>query len=268
MTAPAAISRRHQVRPVPGLLARRRSGLIALADLIVFVVAWQALCVSGAVDRVFFPAPTEVLTALRDMATDGRLGDAVTASAKNWAFGYVLGVAAGVLVGLVAGSVHSVNKLLMPLLWSLWATPLIALQPLLTVWFGYDSGPIIVLVFLSTVIPVALNTVAGATGVSGSLLRAGRVYGGGRLALYLKVRLPWTLPYIVGGARLAVPTSLIGLLIGEMVGAPSGVGSIVTVATSKFQTPDAFAAILLYVVASVIAVRLLDLAERRLGRWR
>lgn len=248
---------------------RYRSPLLALADLAVFLLLWQLAVVQfGLVDRIFVSAPAEVWTALRDLWSAGELQNALTTSARSWVAGYGSGVVVGVALGLVVGAVRAVHKLVMPLLWSLWATPLIALQPMLTVWFGYDSGPIIVLVFLSTFIPVALNTVVGSAAVGPSLLEAGRVFGGGRLALYRKVRLPWTVPYMIGGMRLAVPTSFIGLLVGEMVGSPSGVGALITNGTARFQTAQAFAGIGLYVAVSVALVRLIDLAERRVGRWR
>lgn len=248
---------------------RHRTPLIAVADLVVFVALWHVAVVNlQLVNRVFFPSPGDVTKALWALAESGELARQLAASAANWAIGYGLGAVAGIATGLVAGSVTWANRLLMPLLWSLWATPLIALQPTLTAWLDYGSGPILVLVFLSTMIPVALNTATGATQIKGSLLRAGRVFGANRLSLYLKVRLPWAVPYIIGGLRLSVPTSMIGLLVGEMVGSPSGIGSIIVNATSRFRTGEAFAAIAVYVVVSVVLVRLLDLAERRVGAWR
>lgn len=248
---------------------RRRTPLIALADLVVFVALWHVAVVSlGLVNRVFFPSPGDVAKALGELVTSGELARQLTASATSWVAGYGLGSVAGVVTGLLAGSITWANRLLMPLLWSLWATPLIALQPTLTAWLDYGSGPIIVLVFLSTMIPVALNTATGAAQIRTSLLRAGRVFGASRLTLYVKVRLPWAVPYIFGGLRLAIPTSMIGLLVGEMVGSPSGIGSIIVNATSRFRTGEAFAAIGVYVVLSVVLVRVLDVAERRVGAWR
>ncbi|GII90541.1 ABC transporter permease [Sinosporangium siamense] len=251
------------------LVKRYRTPLIAVADLVVFVLVWHVAVVNlELVNRLFFPSPGDVLAALGDLIAGGVLATQLATSATSWAVGYVLGAAAGVLTGLIAGSVNAVNRLVMPLLWSLWATPLIALQPTLTAWLDYGSGPIIVLVFLSTMIPVALNTATGALSVKKSLLRAGQVFGCSQVQLYLKVRLPWVVPYMLGGFRLAVPTSMIGLLVGEMVGSPTGLGSIIVNATSRFRTGEAFAAIAVYVVLSVALVKILDTAERRVGRWR
>ncbi|MEV0583270.1 ABC transporter permease [Nonomuraea sp. NPDC050310] len=243
--------------------------MIALVDLVVFLLLWHlATEVLGLVNRVFFPSPGDVVQALAGLAASGELATHLSTSAANWAVGYGLGSVAGIVTGLVTGTSRWANRLVMPLLWSLWATPLIALQPTLTAWLDYGDGPIIVLVFLSTMIPVALNTATGATQTGESLLRAGRVFGASRLRLYLKIRLPWAVPYIIGGLRLAVPTSMIGLLVGEMVGSPSGIGSVIVNATSRFRTGEAFAAIAVYVLLSVVLVRVLDLAERRTGAWR
>ncbi|MEV4889815.1 ABC transporter permease [Nonomuraea sp. NPDC055795] len=271
MTARTAPAKPLRVRPSG--TARRpwkyRTPLIALADLVVFVALWHVAVVElDLVNRVFFPSPGDVAGALATLVSSGELAGHLGTSARSWLIGYSLGAAAGVVTGLVTGSLPWANRLLMPLLWSLWATPLIALQPTLTAWLDYGDGPIVVLVFLSTMIPVALNTATGAAQTSPSLIRAARVFGAGRMAVYLKIRLPWAVPYVIGGLRLAVPTSMIGLLVGEMVGSPSGVGSIIVNATARFRTGEAFAAIAVYVVLSVVLVRLLDLAERRAGGWR
>lgn len=242
---------------------RSRGLVIVAVELVAFLGLWQlAVAQFHLVNRIFFPAPSDILTSL---LSGGELVAQLGTSATSWAAGFGAGALAGVATGMLAGTLPWANRLIMPILWSLWATPLIALQPTLTAWLDYGSGPIVVLVFLSTMIPVALNTATGAALVPQSLLRAGHVYGGN---VYLRIRVPWSVPYMIGGLRLAVPTSLIGLLVGEMVGAPSGLGSVIVNATSRFRTGEAFAAIGVYVVISVVLVRLLDVAERRVGRWR
>ena len=136
-----------------------------------------------------------------------------------------------------------------------------------TIWFGFGATPIVFLVFLSAVFPILLNTATGIKTVEVSLLRAGRVFGASWWELYRKVRLPWTRPYVFAGMRTAIPTSVIGLLVGELVGSPKGLGAVIMIATSRFKTEQAFAAIVMLVVFSVGMVRLLTLAERLTAPW-
>ncbi|WP_166352827.1 ABC transporter permease [Phytoactinopolyspora limicola] len=268
--APVAIERRHRKVPVrQRLFERWRRPLFAVIDLVVIVLAWEFVVnVAELVQPLFLPPPGEVLSAARELWASGELLANLRLSAQNWFFGYVAGGALGILLGLLVGSIATVHRLSMPLLWAAWATPLIALQPIITAWFGFGAMPIIVLVFISTVVPVALNTATGVSGVDSSLLRAGRVFGAGRTELYRKVRLPWTLPYAIGGLRMAIPTSLIGLLVGEMIGSPTGLGAMIVTSVARFRTDQTIAVVVVFVILSVVLVSLLDAVEQRVGRWR
>ncbi|MFE6996506.1 ABC transporter permease [Microbacterium sp. NPDC057659] len=255
-------------RRVPGFLRSRRVWF-SIIDFVVVITVWHLAVVTfGVVNKVFLPAPMDVLLGFGQLAQAGLLWSNMGFSAVTWVIGFVLGAVAGIVTGLVVGSTHIAYKLVMPLMWAAWATPLVAIQPIIGVWFGFGMTPNIVLVFLSTAIPISLNTVAGVSGVNPSLLRAASVYGASGLQAYLKVRLPWTFPYIVGGIRLAIPTSLIGLLIGEMVSSPMGMGSLIVTSLARFRTNQAFSAILFFIIVSVVLVSVADLLERKAGAWR
>lgn len=252
----------------PGLL-RRRGLIFTILDFAVIIAIWHIAVVNlELVNRVFLPAPFDVVLGFGQLAEAGLLWPNMAYSGITWGIGFALGCIAGIAVGLIVGSMHVAYKLVMPLMWAAWATPLVAIQPIIGVWFGFGMTPNIVLVFLSTAIPISLNTVAGVSGVSPSLLRAATVYGASKWTAYLKVRLPWTTPYIVGGIRLAIPTSLIGLLIGEMVSSPSGMGSLIVTSLARFRTNQAFSAIVFFVVVSVLLVWIADSFEKRAGKWR
>lgn len=270
MSATVAIATAEAAEPRRGrLFLRRRALWFGLINLALIILIWHLAVVTfELVNRVFLPAPSDVLLGFGQLAEAGVLWPNLGFSTVTWVIGFVLGALAGVVTGLIVGSVQLAYKLLMPLLWGAWATPLVAIQPIIGVWFGFGMTPNIVLVFLSTAIPISLNTVAGVSGVNPTLLRAARVYGANRFDAYMKVRLPWTFPYILGGIRLAIPTSLIGLLIGEMVSSPMGMGSLIVTSLSRFRTNQAFSAILFFIVVSVVLVTLAEYLERHVGKWR
>lgn len=274
MTTESVTVARRQVRrmaPRSGLTTffRRRGVIFTILDFVVIIAVWHIAVVNlELVNRVFLPAPVDVVAGFGQLAEAGALWSNMGYSASTWTIGFVLGAIVGVLIGLVVGSLTVAYKLVMPIMWAAWATPLIAIQPILGVWFGFGMTPNIVLVFLSTAIPMSLNTVAGVSGVNPSVLRAARVYGATPWQSYLKVRLPWTIPYIMGGFRLAIPTSLIGLLIGEMIGSPEGMGSIIVTSLARFRTNQAFSAILFFIVVSVVLVWVAEAVERKSGKWR
>ena len=239
-----------------------------LLQLLLFIAIWHLVIVEwGLVNRVFFPAPWDVVVAFPELADADLLYGNLAYSARNWLLGYVTAVIFGVLAGALMGTFRAVDGLLGPLAWSLWAAPLIAIRPMTTIWFGFGATPIVFLVFLSAVFPILLNTATGIKTVDVSLLRAGRVFGASWWELYRKVRLPWTRPYVFAGMRTAIPTSVIGLLVGELVGSPKGLGAVIMIATSRFKTEQAFAAIVMLVVFSVGMVRLLTFVERLTAPW-
>jgi NitT/TauT family transport system permease protein len=218
------------------------------------------------VNPLFYPPPGEVLGALGDIWDEGVLTKNLRFSITVWGKGYLIGAVTGVAFGVVMGTSNMTYRLGAPIVWSLWATPLIALRPMTAVWFGFGDRPIVFLVILGTFFPIALNTAAGAREVDGELIRAARVFGAGRSEVFRKIRLPWTRPYILAGLRLAIPTSIIALLIGELLGSSKGLGSLITLYTSRFRTERTFAVILVLVLLSVALVQFVELVDRRFRR--
>ena len=174
----------------------------------------------------------------------------------------------GIPFGLFIGSWFPAQKLIAPLVWALYAMPLIAIRPMTPFWFGLGNGPIIFLVFLAALLPITLNTAAGVHTVDPVLKKSARIFGASRLETYRKVILPSTVPFILTGLRLGVIIGWIILLISEMTGAPRGFGAIFSIALSKFSGDTAFAAIVILVVISVVMVQVVTIFENRVSSWR
>ena len=239
----------------PAIIVLELLGLLAFWHLAVVTFEW--------VNPLFYPPPGKVLGALGDLWEEGVLAENIQFSVTVWSKGYLIGAVSGVAFGVLMGTSNATYRLGAPIVWSLWATPLIALRPMTAVWFGFGDRPIIFLVFLGTFFPIALNTAAGAREVDGSLIRSARVFGANRWEEFRKIRLPWTRPYIFAGMRLAIPTSIIALLIGELLGSSKGLGAMITLNTSRFRTDRTFAVILVLVLLSVTLVQIVEALDRR-----
>ncbi len=239
----------------PAIIVLELLGLLAFWHLAVVTFEW--------VNPLFYPPPGKVLGALGDLWEEGVLAENIRFSVTVWGKGYLIGAVSGVAFGVLMGTSNATYRLGAPIVWSLWATPLIALRPMTAVWFGFGDRPIIFLVFLGTFFPIALNTAAGAREVDGSLIRSARVFGANRWEEFRKIRLPWTRPYIFAGMRLAIPTSIIALLIGELLGSSKGLGAMITLNTSRFRTDRTFAVILVLVLLSVTLVQIVEALDRR-----
>jgi NitT/TauT family transport system permease protein len=267
---PPAIRRVERPRKVPW------APIAVTAEIILILVVWQiAQGTFEVVPALWLPPPSAVFSELLTMAEPGYM---VTRSADiyghAWSslsiffMAFTLAALIGIPFGLFMGGWFPAQKLVAPIVWALYAMPLIAIRPMTPFWFGLGNGPIIFLVFLAALLPISLNTAAGVSTVDPVLKKSARVFGASRLETYRKVVLPSTVPFILTGLRLGVIIAWIILLISEMTGAPRGFGAIFSVALSRFSGDTAFAAIAILVVLSVLMVRAISIFEDRVSSWR
>jgi NitT/TauT family transport system permease protein len=270
------------VRPEPPLelpsVDRGRAGrfrerygylLVILLEAVVFLAVWEWLtAVSRIVNPVFLPPPSKVAGTLVDLFASGFVWPHLRFSATSWLIGFGLAAIVGVTVGLLMGTFMPIRMLIGPIAWSLYATPHISVRPMLVIWFGFGAAPIIALVFISALFPILLTTAAGVQTVDPAMVRAARVFGARGHDIQRKVVLPATLPFVVIGLRLAIPTSLIGMLVGEILGSGQGIGAVLALGTATFRVDQAIAAIVILVVTSLILLRLFSWIERRVAPWR
>lgn len=243
--------------------------IVIAVEAVLFLGLWEWATGAGRlVNPVFLPPPSRVFGTLVEMFTTGTIWPELGFSATTWSIGYGLAAVVGIGLGLLMGAFEPVGRLLGPLAWSLYATPHISIRPMLVIWFGFGAAPIIALVFVSAIFPILLTTAAGVRTVDPVLVRAGEVFGGGWADIQRKIVLPATLPFVVTGLRLAIPTSLIGMLVGEILGSGQGLGAILALGTATFRVDQAIAAIVILVAASLTLLRVFGEVERRLAPWR
>ena len=149
-----------------------------------------------------------------------------------------------------------------------YASPLVALAPLVIVFFGVGVSGKAILIFLLSVFPFIFNAQAGVRAVDRLLINVVRSLGGGERDLYLKVIVPSVLPYIVAGARIAVGRGLIGILVGEFFAASEGIGYAIARFGDLFALDKMFACILCIMVIAVVMTEGIRWAERAAFPWR
>jgi NitT/TauT family transport system permease protein len=156
---------------------------------------------------------------------------------------------------------------LYPSLVALQSVPKVALAPLFLMWIGYGMPMKVVVVFLVAVFPIVVSTIAGIKAVPETLVQMVRAFKATPLTELLQIRLPYSVPYIFVGLRVAISLAASGAVVGEFVGSASGLGYLITVATQQFNTSIAFAAIVLLALLSVGLYYLVDLTQRFLFPW-
>jgi NitT/TauT family transport system permease protein len=235
---------------------------------VLFLAAWQAVFLVAPFDPLFISKPDLILKALSEMTASGQLFYDLRVSAVPFFYGFTAAIIVGVTVGIVMGWRVRVGYALDPLMTVLYASPLVALAPLVVVFFGVGVAGKAILIFLLSVFPFVFNTAAGVRAVDRLLINVVRSLGGNEKDLYLKVILPSVLPYIVAGARIAVGRALIGVLVAEFFAASEGIGYAIARYGDLFALDRMFACILVIMLIAVVFTEGIRWAERTAFPWR
>jgi NitT/TauT family transport system permease protein len=178
--------------------------------------------------------------------------------------GTVCGVGLGVMMALSAKGRHLID----PWVNLLNSMPSVALAPLFILWFGIGIWSKVAVVFLAAVIPILVNTTSGILSADLRLVEAARAFGASSWQEAWIVRLPWALPSVVSGLRLAVGRGLVGIVVGELFGARAGIGFLIYDATNRFDSAGLLAAVAILSIAGIASTYGLDVLQKRLGGWK
>ncbi|WP_375490001.1 ABC transporter permease [uncultured Jatrophihabitans sp.] len=258
---PTAARRRRSLRPPAKFLC-------GLGAVVVAIAAWEIVALAGVEPKIVLPGPLDVLRALRDVLTSDTIGVDLRTSGEELLSGLLLGVVVGLPIGLLVGWYRYVSYVLNPFINFLYATPRIALTPLLIIWFGIGNTSKVAIVFLMAVFPIIINTAAGVQSIDESVRKVARCYGASDLQTFRTVALPGTVPFIISGLRLAVGQALIGVFVSELSGAQHGVGLLMNTAGQQFQTSVVFAGLIIFAVTGVVLTGILRRIERHFAAWR
>jgi len=211
--------------------------------------------------------PSAIVVASKDMTLSGRLLTALLESGKPFLAGYAAAAIIGIPVGLLLGRYRFLEAGLGIYVTAGYATPLIALVPLMILWFGLGFMVKAVIVFLLSFFPICLNTWFGVKAVPKTLIEVGTAFCAPQSEILRGIVLPATIPYIMAGLRLGIGKAVIGIIIAEFQTAISGLGGIVIKSANGFRTAEMFVPIVLIMVIAVALTELVGWFERRVAPW-
>jgi NitT/TauT family transport system permease protein len=252
----------------PTFVARYRKVVLGGVAVVLFFAAWQAVFLFVPFDPLFISKPSLIAAGLADLIDSGDLFHDLAVSAVPFFIGLGAAVVIGVPLGIVMGWRQRVGYALDPLMTVFYASPLVALAPLLVIFFGVGISGKAIIVFALSVFPFIFNAYAGVRAVDRLLINVVRSLGGGEWDLYRKVIFPSVLPYMVAGARIAVGRALIGVLVGEFFAASEGIGYAISRFGDIFAIDRMFACILVVMVIAVVLTEGIRWAERAAFPWR
>jgi NitT/TauT family transport system permease protein len=217
------------------------------------------------ISPTLLPAPSAV--AIASVQYAGTLLPALGQTAEAVSIGLALSTVVGLLAAIALASARWVERAFYPYAIFFQIVPIVAIAPLLVVWFDYGIRAVIAAAFIVSVFPVIANTLAGLQSVDPALVDLFRLYGAGRWAKLVKLSLPWALPQIWTGLRVAAGLAVIGAIVGEFVGG-GGLGVVVLGALRQQRTELVFAAVLHAAALGLALFAAVSLASRlSLRRW-
>lgn len=237
------------------------------AVLLTFAI-WQACWSAGWISPLFFTGPSAIAYRFYDDLFHGRLLADMGYSGLNFTLGFSLALVAGVVLGVIIGWYRRVELLCNPFLNSLYATPRIAMIPLIIIWFGIGIWSKVFIVFLSAFFPILVNTIGGIKATDADLLRAARAFCASDRQIFTTLAIPGAVPFILTGIRQGVALGLIGVVVGEMFGGSEGIGFMVAYGGQTFATDTLFVGVVIIAFAGIFLTSLAERLERHFSRWR
>jgi ABC-type nitrate/sulfonate/bicarbonate transport system permease component len=241
---------------------------VELCSIVAGLAVWELVARFVINNSAFLAPPSTVAVRFWQMLLDGTLLYNGWYSFQELLVGFVLGCVVGIAVGAAMVQWKTVDHALDVWISALYAAPIVALAPLLIIWFGVGPASKIAVVFIMVVFPMIISTQAGLESVDRRLLVVARSFCASRWKTFVTVALPSAAPFIVSGMRQSVGRGLVGVVVGELFGAKAGLGNIITTASSVFDMPTLFVAIVTLALSGVILTGILRRFELRLAAWR
>lgn len=238
---------------------------IRILSLVIVLGAWQ-LYGMHTLAILFTPITTVVSDGI-SLFTHQGLGGQLVYSLWTFAAGYLIGIVIGTAVGLVMGAYRAAEAAVSLYVFALYATPMVALVPIISLWIGFDATAQIVIIALFVTWPMVVTVFHGVRQIDPELIEVARSLRLSRSQLWRHVLLPGSVPYMITGATQGVAMGLVGVIIAELQTQLSGIGSALETQAQTYHTGNALAVVLLIMVLGITFRAILGLIQRRLVPW-
>ncbi len=242
--------------------------LLTLISPVIVLILWEGLVRAGALNPLFFPAPSLVFRTMYRLTLSGVLLHEVGISLRRVLLGFALGVGPAVVLGLMMGWSRPVRAVAEPIIAAVYPIPKIAILPMIMLIFGIGEASKIVIVAVGAFFPAAINATAGVLAISPTYFEVARNFGASRGMTFRRVVLPGSLPIVFTGLRLAFGMALLLVVAAEFVAAREGVGAMIWLAWQTLRTDHLYAGIVAWALLGLVSTRGLQALEQRVVRWR
>ena len=246
------------------LVSTKRYGPPVLTILLM-ITAWEFISRAYKVPTWLLPAPTDIYRATVEWI--GLLPQHTYATAYVTVVGFLTAAFLGFAIAIALTASGFFMRTMYPILLSLQSMPKIAIAPLLLMWVGFGAGSKIIIVFLVCFFPIVIAGVTGLTAPPAPLIDIARSFSTPTWRVYAKIRIPYSLPYLFIGLKVAITLAITGAVVGEFVAAKEGLGFLILNGVQQFNTPLAFAAMLILGLLTVLFYGVVAGIERLFVHW-
>lgn len=252
--------------PAPGRLGLKR--LLPFGLLLVGVLLWEAVIQWGSIPSFLVPPPSRIFSRLLEALGDGSLIRHTLFTFSEIAAGLAIGLSAAMILGYSIAKSKTLEAVLAPYIIASQSVPIVAIAPLLVIWFGPGRISKILICSLIVFFPVLVNTVVGVRSVPSSLYDLMRSLQATRWQMFTKLEAPAAMPILLGGLKIGATLSVIGAVVGEFVGADRGLGFLINLGRGLYDIPLVFVAVFILILMALAMYTSVVLLERRVLSWR
>jgi ABC-type nitrate/sulfonate/bicarbonate transport system permease component len=238
-----------------------RIWIVRLVSIVGVVGAWEVL--GRQVDPLFMSYPSAIAVAAVQMIGTGELLVGLLSSLRTLIVAFFIASVIGIALGLLIGRYKLVDAGTDWLVNALYATPLVAIIPLVILWFGLGNTAKTFIVTILALFPILINTTAGVRNVPKQLIDVGDAFAANERQIFTKIILPSALPYMMTGLRLGVGRAIIGMVVAEFFTAITGLGALIVKYGNQYDTASMFVPIFVLMLLGIT----LSLAVRRAEEW-
>jgi NitT/TauT family transport system permease protein len=242
-----------------------RRNLPVVISTLTFLLGWELICRGFGIRPFLLPMPTAIWTAVVPVWPNIAMHTMVTL--RTVLLGLLASIVVSVPLAMLIASSRTISAAIYPLLVLTQSVPKVALAPILLVALGASEMSRVIITFLVAFFPLVVSSVAGLLATPPELVELGRTCRATRTQELLRIRLPYALPFVFGGLRVAAALCVVGAVVAEFVGADAGLGYLIQTSMAFFRTPVAFGAVIVLAIMGIVLFQLVEIAERLLVPW-
>lgn len=232
-----------------------------------FILVWEMITKLFHTSELLLPSPLVVKNTYLHMLFNGLLLEHTKVTVIEVVCGFTIGGAVGVILGYLLGKSKLLEDTLSPYIIALQTTPKLALAPLFLIWFGFGITSKILITALIVFFAIFINMLVAVKSVNSNLKDLLKLNQANQWQVFTKLELPSSLPFLFAGFKSGITLAVIGAVVGEFIGANSGLGYLIIFSMGNLNTPAVYASIIQLIILGVVFYQIISVIGRRLMHW-